>query len=93
MAYNDFSDIPITQTHKDNVSVHTQVTGDRLVGTVLQNKQIFDAYPDLIVDHFNDLCDYIGSYMPTGDTGISYTSSEISYICTTLGCTEASITL
>lgn len=93
MAYNDFSDIPITQTDKDSVSVHTAVTGDRLTGTVLQNKQVFDAYPDLIVTHFNDLCDYIGDYMPSGDVGISYTATEITSICSALGCTEADITL
>jgi energy-coupling factor transport system substrate-specific component len=34
-----------------------------------------------------------GTILAAGDTGISYTSSEIAYICTTLGCTEASITL
>lgn len=93
MAYNTFSDIPIDQTDKDSVSVHTVIASDRLTGTVLENKQVFDAYPDLIVEHFNDLCDYIGSYMPSGDTGITYTATEITYITSTLGCTEASITL
>ena len=93
MAYNTFSDIPINQTDKDSVSVHTVITTDRLSGTVLQNKQVFDAYPDLIVEHFNDLCDYIGDYMPSGDVGLSYTSTEITFICSALGCTEADITL
>lgn len=93
MAYNDFSDIPIDQTDKDSVSVHTVVTSDRLSGTVLQNKQIFDAYPDLIVEHFNDLCDYIGDYMPSGDVGLTYTPTEIAFICSVLNCTEADITL
>ena len=55
MAYNTFSDIPIDQTDKDAVSVHTAVSGDRLTGTVLQNKQVFDAYPDMIVTHFNSV--------------------------------------
>lgn len=93
MAYNTFSDIPIDQTDKDSVSVHTVVATDRLTGTVLQNKQIFDAYPDLIVEHFNDLCDYIGGYMPSGDVGLTFTQTEIAQICSALGCTEADITL
>ena len=93
MAYNTFSDIPIDQTDKDAVSVHTAVSGDRLTGTVLQNKQVFDAYPDMIVTHFSDLCDYVGGQMPSGDVGLTYTSTEIAFICTTLGCTEADITL
>lgn len=93
MAYNDFSDIPIDQTDKDSVSVHTVVATDRLTGTVLQNKQIFDAYPDLITEHFNDLCDYIQTVSPEGDCGLDYTATEITFICTTLGCTEADITL
>lgn len=93
MAYNDFSDIRIDQTDKDSVSVHTAVSGDRLTGTVLQNKQVFDAYPDMIVEHFNDLCDYIGSYMPSGDAGLSYTATEIAFICSVLGCTESDISL
>lgn len=93
MAYNDFSDIPISQTDKDSVSVHTAVAGDRLTGTVLQNKQVFDAYPDLIVTHFNDLCDYVGRQIPSGDAGLSYSTTEIAFICSVLGCTEADITL
>ena len=93
MSYNTFSDIPIDQTDKDSVSVHTVVASDRLSGTVLQNKQVFDAYPDLIVEHFNDLCDYISDYMPSGDVGLDYTSTEIAFICSALGCTEADITL
>ena len=43
MAYNDFSDIPITQTDKDSVSVHTAVTGDRLTGMVLQKVKLNDG--------------------------------------------------
>lgn len=93
MAYNDFSDIPIDQTDKDSVSVHTVIASDRLSGTVLQNKQVFDAYPDLIVEHFNDLCDYISNYMPSGDVGLNYTSTEINTMTAILGCTEADITL
>ncbi len=93
MAYNEFSDIPISQTNVDAVSVHTAVAGDKLTGTVLQNKKVFDAYPDMITVHFNDLCDYISHYMPSGDAGIEYNATEIADICDVLNCTEASITL
>ena len=93
MAYNTFSDIPINQTDKDSVSVHTVVATDRLTGTVLQNKQRYDAYPDLLTEHFNDWCDYIPTVSPEGDCGLDYTATEINFICTTLGCTEADITL
>lgn len=93
MAYNDFSDIPIDQTDKDSVSVHTVVVGDKLTGTVLQNKMVFDAYPDLIAEHFNDLCSYIQTVSPEGDCGLDYTPTEVSFICSALDCTEADITL
>jgi hypothetical protein len=84
MAY---SDIPITTAEVNSVAVHTAVEGDRLVGTVLENKQVFDAYPDLIKTHFNALCEYLN-----GDNGLDYDASEIAYITSVLGCTEASIT-
>ena len=87
------ADIKIDSTDIDSVAVATTVTSDRLSGTVLQNKQVFDAYPDLIVGKFNDLCDYVGTQTPSGDAGLTYTATEISNICTALGCTEASITL
>lgn len=93
MAYNDFSDIPISDREKNLVRVRMAVTGDKLTGTVEENKEVFDAYPDVIATHFNDLCDFIDTQVPTGDVGLSYTSTEIAYICSVLGCTEADITL
>ena len=87
------SEIVIDSTDINNSSVATTVPGDKLTGTVLENKQVFDRYPEMIKDHFNDLCDYIDEQAPTGDAALSYTALEISYICTTLGCTEASITM
>lgn len=74
-------------------NVHVEAQGTRLTGTVLQNKQVFDKYPDLIKNKFNALCDYMDAYVPSGDVGLNYTSTEITYICGVLGCTEASITL
>ena len=81
-------------TSGEVATVHMEaVSGDSLTGTVLQNKQRFDKYPDLIVTKFNNLCDYVGTQTPTGDAALSYTATEISNICTALGCTEASITI
>lgn len=87
------ADIKIDSTDIDAVAVATTVTGDRLSGTVLQNKQVFDAYPAMIVTHFNDLCDYVQTQTPEGDVGLSYTSTEIAFICNVLDCTESQITL
>lgn len=83
----------ITQADIDAVAVSIAVTGDRLIGTVLENKQVFDAYPGMITTKFNNLCDYVGTQTPSGDAGLTYSNAEITYICSTLNCTEASITL
>lgn len=83
----------IDQTDIDAVAVSVAVTGDRLTGTVLQNKQVFDAYPGMITTKFNDLCEYVGTQTPSGDAGLTYTGAEIQVICTALGCTEADITM
>lgn len=80
-----------TTTDVQAVAVEYTVVGDRLSGTVLQNKQVFDAYPDMIVGHFNDLCDYVNEQAPTGDAALAYSDAEISSICSALGCTRASI--
>lgn len=87
------ADIKINQTDIDDVAVHVKVTGDRLSGTVLQNKQVFDAFPEMIVAHFNNLCDYVNTQTPEGDAGLSYTQTEIALICDVLDCTESQITL
>ena len=80
----------ITNAERDAVHVEAQPT--RLVGTILQNKQVFDKYPDLIKDKHNALCEYVGSYTPS-DGSLNYTSSEIAYICSVLGCTEEDISI
>lgn len=87
------TDIAIDSTDVNNVAVATTVAGDKLTGTVLQNKQVFDTYPDMIVSHFNDLCDYIEEQSPTGDAALSYTPAEITTITSALGCSEADITM
>lgn len=87
------SEIQIDQTDIDAVAVSVAVNSDRLSGTVLQNKQVFDAFPQMVADHFNDLCDYVSEQMPSGDVGLTYTATEIAYLCSALGCTEADITL
>ena len=83
------ADIKIAQADINSVAVSSAVTGDRLSGTVLQNKQVFDAFPQMIVTHFNELCDYVES----NAAGLDYSSAEIAFICSALGCTEAEITL
>lgn len=83
----------IIQTDIDAVAVHTTVASDRLSGTVLQNKQVFDAYPDMITTKFNALCEYVGTQTPSGDCGLDYTPTEIAFICSALNCTEADISL
>ena len=75
------------------VAVSTAVAGDKLSGTVLQNKQVFDAFPNMIVTKFNNLCEYVGTQAPSGDAALSYTAAEITTITTALGCSEADITI
>ena len=87
------SEIIIDDTDINAVAVSVVVANDRLSGTVLQNKQVFDAYPAMVKDHFNDLCEYVSEQTPSGDVALDYTTTEISNICTILGCTEADITL
>jgi hypothetical protein len=87
------TDIKIKDSDINAVAVHVQVTGDRLTGTSTANKEVFDRYPEMIVSHFNDLCDYVNAQTPEGDAGMSYTATEIARICSALGCTEADLTL
>ena len=39
--------------------VHVEAQPTILNGSATQNKQVFDRYSDMIVTHFNGLCDYI----------------------------------
>ena len=43
----------------DVSAVHVEAQPTILHGSPTQNKQVFDKYSDMIVDHFNDLCDFI----------------------------------
>lgn len=51
------TDYKITTADIDGVHVEAQPT--ILKGSALQNKQVFDAYPDMIVRKHNSLCDYV----------------------------------
>ena len=51
------TDYKISSADVAGVNVESQPT--ILRGSATQNKQVFDKYSDLIVDHFNDLCDFI----------------------------------
>lgn len=43
----------------DIAGVHVEAQPTTLKGTATQNKQVFDKYSDMIVEHFNDLCDFV----------------------------------
>lgn len=45
----------------DVQSVHVEAQPTILKGSATQNKKVFDAYGDMIVEHFNDLCDFVDS--------------------------------
>ena len=42
-------------------AVHVEAQPTILRGSATQNKQVFDRYSDLIVEHFNNLCDFVGT--------------------------------
>lgn len=87
------SEIRIDDTDINEVAVRTTITGDRLTGTVLENKQVFDRYSDMIVTHFNALCDYANTLTPEGDAGLDYTPTEVTYMTGVLGCNPGDIEL
>ena len=41
--------------------VHVEAQPTILKGSATQNKRVFDAYSDMIVEHFNNLCDFVDS--------------------------------
>lgn len=51
------SDYKISSADVNGVHVEAQPT--ILRGSASANKKVFDAYSDMIVEHFNDLCDYV----------------------------------
>ena len=53
------TDYKITDANVSAVHVEAQPTV--LQGSATQNKQVFDSYPDMIVEHFNNLCDFIAN--------------------------------
>lgn len=53
------TDYKITEVEK--VTVHVEAQPTVLDGTPLENKQVFDSYPDLIKDKHNGLCDFVGT--------------------------------
>lgn len=48
-------------TDGDIAAVHVEAQPTVLRGSALQNKRVFDAYSDMIVEHFNDALDEISS--------------------------------
>lgn len=43
----------------DVQGVHVEAQPTILRGSATQNKKVFDKYCDMIVTHFNDLCDFV----------------------------------
>ncbi len=46
-------------TDADVNEVHVEAQPTVLRGTAQQNKQVFDKYSDMIVEHFNDLIGFL----------------------------------
>lgn len=46
-------------TAADVQVVHVEAQPTVLRGSATQNKQVFDRYSDMIVSHYNGLCDYV----------------------------------
>ena len=42
-------------------AVHVEAQPTILKGSATQNKQAFDAYPDMITSHLNDLIDFLAT--------------------------------
>ena len=51
------ADCKITNSDIQGVNVKSRPT--ILRGSAEDNKDVFDAYSDMIVEHFNDLCDEV----------------------------------
>ena len=45
----------------DISAVHVEAQPTVLQGSATQNKRVFDRYSDMIVEHFNNLCDFIAN--------------------------------
>lgn len=54
------TDYKVTDLERDAVYVQSQ--NDTLSGTAAQNKAVFDAYPELIRDNLDGLCDFISEF-------------------------------
>jgi hypothetical protein len=63
------TDYKISTAEKNAVHVEAQPT--ILQGSPQENKHAFDAYPDLLTEKHNGLCDFIASGItPTIDTDV-----------------------
>ena len=56
MAITDYK-ISTADVH----AVHVEAQPTVLKGSAGDNKRVFDAYSDMIVGHFNNLCDFLES--------------------------------
>lgn len=72
------SDCVITTADINPVHVVAQPTV--LKGDATQNKQVFDAYPDMIVEHFNDLCNFLDEEIsPAIDDSVLYLYASLGW--------------
>lgn len=77
--------MPITDykvTDAERNVVYVQAQADTLSGTAAQNKAVFDAYPELVRDNLDGLCDFLAnmSFTHTVDTAAATASkTAISY--------------
>lgn len=79
MALIDFK---IKNTERDSVQVKS-VEGSRLTGTIEQNKNVFDKFPQLIMDKYNSLVEGLSALkLDTIITDLAnrYTKTEVDNI-------------
>lgn len=69
-------------TTADVQAVHVEAQPDVLQGTAQQNKKVFDKYSDMIVSHFNGLCDFVDSDLS------AVIDPDVLYLYETLGWTD-----
>lgn len=79
MSITKPSDCEITLA--DISAVHIEAQPTVLKGSATQNKQVFDAYPDMIASHFNDLCTYLDTNIsPDIDSGVQALYASIGWV-------------
>lgn len=90
--------MPITDykvTDAERNAVYVQAQADTLSGTAAQNKAVFDAYPELVRDNLDGLCDFLANmtFSHTVDTAAATASkTAIAYFIPVGAIVEISFT-